>query len=164
MIRWFRDSNVRTDIPQAETSANSTDHQQSSASVLINKEDQVEDGEHCLHDPEKTSREKRSICSNNANALEDSGRIVIDGVNSRSILPEKQRASEEESPLNVSILGKDLEWLPESKASSSDLSLEIRVNGVKFLLDIYVIFIELANPAEVFDGFFSLSLGHEPPG
>lgn len=63
---------------------------------------------------------------------EDSGRVVVDCVDTRSVLPEEEHASEEQSPHHVGASSESLEGLPESKTDSSLLVLVGLVNGSHF--------------------------------
>jgi len=118
---------------------------------LIDKEQKVDDSTDRLHDSKETSREQSGVGSDNAERLEDGWRIVVYGVDATSILPEKEHASEEESPLDLSASREKLEGLPEALATGSFLSLDVLIHGIHFLLDIEIVIGQLANPAKVLD-------------
>ena len=160
----FSDGNVGTDVPQAKTATRSSDHQQLSSTVLINKEDKIDDCENGLDNTEQTSREERGVKSNNSDTLKHRWGVVVDGVDSGSVLPEEQRSSEEESPLNMSVGCKKPEWLPEAHAATCHLALNISINGIHFFFDIDIIFVKFSDPTEVLDCLLSSPLRHEPSG
>ncbi len=129
---------------------------------MIDEEDEVDQSEDSLDNTEETSGEECSVSSSNTNTFEDSRRVVVYSVDARSVLPEKERSTEEESPLDFSARSKQLERLPKSKTASDHLSFDVRFNSVNLLLNIDIILRKGSDPAKVLDGLLSLPLGHQP--
>jgi hypothetical protein len=77
-------------------------------------------------------------------------------------LPEEERSSEEESPLDLLVGSKELEGLPEAETTSGHLTLNVLLNSVDLLLDVDVILGQTSDVAEVLDSLLSVSLGHQP--
>jgi hypothetical protein len=94
--------------------------------------------------------------------LEDGGRIVVNGVDTGSILPEEEHAAEEQTPHDIGASGKGLEGFPETDADSRSLVLMGLVNGGNFFCDVHIICIQLANPAEVLHGLLALVVKEQP--
>lgn len=107
MLSGFGGCDVASYVPQAERTAESTDHKQATTTELINEEDEVDDGEDCLDDAEETGCEERGVGSSDSDGFEYCWGIVVDGINSeecqcavhywkgakflpRSILPQEQ--------------------------------------------------------------------------
>ena len=139
MLGGLRDLDVRSHIPHAQTATDRTNHQEPSSSELIDEEEKIDDGSNGLDDSKQASGKQRCVCALNTNALEYRGRIIIDGVDTRSVLPEEEHSSKEESPLDVFIAGEELERLPEPLATSSFLTLDVLIHGVYFFLNINII-------------------------
>lgn len=80
----------------------------------------------------------------------------------RCVLPEEQRSTEEESPLNVLVSSQDLERLPEPEATIGHLTLDVLIDCVNFLFDIDVTLREISDPAQVLDSQLASAFGHQP--
>ncbi len=91
---------VASDIPQAKRTTDCADHQQVTTTVLIDQEDEVEDCEYSLDDTEETGGEERVRGTGDTDGFEDGWGVVVDSVDSRSVLPEEEGSTEEESPLD----------------------------------------------------------------
>lgn len=93
---------------------------------------------------------------------EDGGRVVVDGVDTGSVLPEKQHASDEQPPLQVGSLAQRLEGLPKANADSRLLLLVDLVDGGNLFGDVDVVGFQLANPAQVLHALTPTVLQEEP--
>lgn len=129
---------------------------------MIDEEDEIDQSENSLDDTEETGSEECGVGSSDANTLENRRRVVIDSVDTRSVLPEEERSTEEESPLDLSAGSKQLERLPKSKTASGHLSFDIRLNSINLFLNINIILGERSDPAQILDSLLPLSLGHQP--
>lgn len=94
--------------------------------------------------------------------LEDSGRVVVDSVDTGSILPEEEHAAEEQTPHQVRAGSKRLEGLPESETDGRLLVLMGLVNGSNFFGNIHIRSVQLADPAKVFHSLLALVVKEEP--
>lgn len=94
--------------------------------------------------------------------FEDSRAVIVDGIDTRSILPEEQGAAEEQTPLDLIVGSGSLERLPETNADSTALLLQSLVNGTNLLNHIDIVLGKLANPTEVLDGLFAATASEEP--
>lgn len=93
---------------------------------------------------------------------EDGGRVVVDGIDARPILPEEQHASDEQPPLQIRSPAKRLEGLPETNTDGRLLLLVDLVDGGNLLGDVHVRGLQLANPAQVLHALTSAVLEKEP--
>ncbi len=100
--RGFGDCDIAAYVPEAGGAADGADHQETSASKLIDEEDEVDQREYCLDDAKESGGEKRGGCPCYADGFEDGRAVVVDGINPRGVLPEEERAAEEEAPLDLS--------------------------------------------------------------
>lgn len=101
VVLRLRNGDVSSDVPQANTATDGSDHQKTSSTILIDKENKVDEREYSLDDTKEPSSEQRGVGASDTNGLEDGWRVVVDGVDTRSVLPEEERASEEEAPLDL---------------------------------------------------------------
>jgi hypothetical protein len=90
--------------------------------------------------------------------------IVVDSVNSGSILPHEQHASKEQAPHDLAVPSGGLEGLPETFTNRSGLLLKNQVKRSDFFNDVKVVGGQIANPAKILDGLLAAVLGHEPAG
>lgn len=95
---------------------------------------------------------------------EDSRRVVVDGIDTRAVLPEEKHTSQEQTPHHVRALGKCLERLPEAETNNGLLGLVGLVNGSNFFRDIEIRGGKLADPAEVVHRLLSVAVEEEPTG
>lgn len=93
---------------------------------------------------------------------EDGGRVVVDGVDARSVLPEEEHASEEQSPHHVRAGSESLEGLPESNTDSRLLMLMGLVNGSDLFSDIDVGGLQLTDPAKVLHSLLAAVVKEKP--
>lgn len=93
---------------------------------------------------------------------EDCGRVKVDGIDSRSILPEEQHASEEQSVLHVGSGGQCLKGLPQTDTDGRLLRLGGMVNSGHLLGDVDFRGIQLADPAKVLHSLAAAVLQEEP--
>jgi len=87
--------------------------------------------------------------------FEHGRRVVVDRVDARGILPEEERATQEQAPHDTLVAAGGLEGLPESKTDSRALLLQGLVYGTNFLNHIDVGLVQLAHPAKVFDSLLA---------
>lgn len=95
---------------------------------------------------------------------EDSRRVVVDGINTRAVLPKEQHTSQEQAPHYVRALTKRLEGLPEAEAHDSLLLFVRLVNGSNFFGDVQIRGSKLADPAEILHCLLSAVVEEEPTG
>ena len=77
-------------------------------------------------------------------------------------MPQEEHAADEKPIHNLAIVYHGLEGLPETKANLGALVLDGVVNCDNFFLHVDVIAVELADPAKVFDAFFTPASAEEP--
>lgn len=93
---------------------------------------------------------------------ENSRRIVVDGIDTGAVLPEKEHAAQEQTPHNVLASAEGLEGLPESKTDGGLLIFKSLVDGCYLLRDVNVVGIQLADPAEVLHRLAATILEEKP--
>jgi hypothetical protein len=96
--------------------------------------------------------------------FENCGRVVVDGVNAGSILPEEEHASQHQTVHNIPASGESLEGLPETNADGRLLVFKGLVNSVDLLGDVNVVGIQLADPAKVLHRLAATVLEEQPTG
>jgi len=96
--------------------------------------------------------------------LEDGGGVVVDGIDTRSVLPEEEHASQEQTVAEERPGAKSLEGLPESHTNGGPLFLDSIVNGGDLLSDIDVTRGQLTDPAKVVHGLRALVVQEQPSG
>lgn len=134
---------------------------------MIDEEDEVDYCEDCFYDAEEASCEEGCVGSGDADGFEYCWGVVVDCVDSdesqyddfsllwmgigvcvpRSILPQEQRTTKEESPLDMLVSSQDLKWLPESHTTSSHLTLDVLIDCIHLLFDIDIGFRKISDPA-----------------
>lgn len=162
VLGWLGDGDVGTDVVEAETTSEGTNHQKTTTAKSLNKEEEVDEGEGSLDNAKETGSEEGGVRSSDTDGLEDGWRVVVDGVDTGGVLPEEERATEEESVHDLSVAAKSLEWLPETETDSVALGLNGSINGVDLLLHVDLVDAKLADPAEVAEGLLALALEHKP--
>ena len=151
MLGRLDDVDVGTDDPHANGSSDSTNEQQLSATKLVNQEEQPDDGHESLDDTENTSQDVDSV-GLDTEGLEDGGRVVVDGVDTGSVLPEEEHATQEQTVAEKRAVLESLEGLEEAHTNSSLLLLVSLVDSSNLLGDIDITGGQLADPAQVFHG------------
>lgn len=96
--------------------------------------------------------------------LEDGGGVVVDGIDTRTILPEEEHASQEQTVAEERAGAKSLEGLPESHTNGGPLFLDSSVNSGNFLGDVHVTGSQLTDPAKVVHGLRALVVQEQPSG
>lgn len=94
--------------------------------------------------------------------FEDSRTVIIDGIDARSVLPEEQRTSEEQTPHDLLVGSGGLKGFPETNANTMALFLQSLVNGTNFLDHIDIVLRQLADPAKIFDCLLTATASKEP--
>ena len=128
-MRWVCDLDICTNIIQAESTPEGTKHEEVSTAEVVDEEEQPNDGHQRLDDAEDASGEERGICARDTDRFEDSWRVVVDGVNSGSVLPEEEGATEEETIGDFGVVGEGSKWLPEPESNSSVLVLKSGIDS-----------------------------------
>jgi len=126
---WVCNLDVRSDVIEAEGTAEGTEHEEVSSTEVVDEEEEPDDGYEGLDNAEDTGSEERGICARDTNRFEDSWRVVVDGVNSGGILPEEEGAAEEETIGNFPVIDEGSKWLPESESNSSVLVLKSGIDS-----------------------------------
>ena len=147
VLRGVSYSDVAADVPHAERATDSSVHEQVAASELVNKDEEPEKCDDGLDDAENASCEKRGGGTDDTDRLEDGGRVIVDGIDTGGVLPEEERATEEEAPHCLLVTEDRLEWRREIEAHRNSLVLKGRFDSLNFLLHVDVILIQLAHPA-----------------
>ena len=96
--------------------------------------------------------------------FEDSGRVVVNGVDTGSILPEEEHTSEHETVHHIAASSKSLEGLPETNTNGRSLVLQSLVNSGDLLGDVHVVGAQLADPAKVLHRLAATVLEEKPAG
>lgn len=94
--------------------------------------------------------------------FEDSWTVIVDGIDTRSVLPEEQRASEEQTPHDLLVGSSCLEGLPETNANTTPLFFQSLVNGTNLLNHIDIVLGQLADPAKILDCLLTATASKEP--
>jgi hypothetical protein len=164
MLGGLSNGDVCTHIPQAERATESAVHEQVPASKIIDQEEEPHQGNDCLDNTEDTSCEQGGVGTGDTDRFEDRGRIVVDGVDSGCVLPEKERAAKEEAIANFAVVGEGFERLPESKSNSGLLVLKSSIDSGNFFEHVHVILVKLSDPAQILESEGTFATGHEPTG
>lgn len=162
MLGGVGDSDIATHIPKAGRATNGANHEQKASSQLVDQEEEPDESHASLDNTEDTSSKERGVGSGDADALEDRGRVVVDGVDSGGVLPEEESAAEEESVENLLVADEGSEWVAEAETDSRALKFECRVNLGNFFDEVDVVSGDVAEVLKVLDGFFSSPLAEEP--
>lgn len=96
--------------------------------------------------------------------LENGGGVVVDGIDTRSVLPEEKHTSQEQTVAEERPGAKSLEGLPESHANGGPLFLDSSVNSGNLLSDVHVTRGQLTDPAKVVHGLRALVVQEQPSG
>lgn len=145
------DVDVGTDDPHADGASDGTNEQQLSATELVNKEEQPDDGHEGLDDTENTSQDVNSVRLD-TEGLEDGRRVVVDGVDTGSVLPEEEHAAQEQTVAEKRTVLESLEGLEEAHADGGLLLLVSLVDSSNLLGDVDITGGQLADPAQVVHG------------
>lgn len=121
----------------------------------------LHEGNNSLDNSKDTSGQEAGVCTSDTDALENCRAVVVDGVDTGSVLPEEKHASQEETVKHFALL-ESSKRLPETSADLPVVALEILVDVVDLLDDVQVIDVEVSHPAEVSHGLFPSALGEEP--
>lgn len=162
MVRRVGDLDVCTDIVEAESTPESTEHEEVSSTKVVDEEEEPDDGYQCLDDTEDAGGEERGVCAGDTNGFEDCGGVVVDGVDAGRILPEEEGTAKKESVADFAIVHECSEWLPESKTDGCMLMFECGIDCRDFFEHIDVVGVKFSDPAEVLEGFGALTTAHEP--
>lgn len=190
VVRRVHDVDVCTNDPHTDGTGNTTDQKKLPSSELIDKEQQPDDRHNSLDDTEDTSQDVAGVglhtdtlqkegqysimCELSASGpcapcrsergtdLENGGRVVVDGVDTGSVLPEEEHAAEEQTPHQVRTSGKGLKGLPETETDGRLLVLMGLIDGSNFFGDIDIGSLQLADPAEVLHGLAALVVKEKP--
>ena len=96
--------------------------------------------------------------------FENCGRVVVDGVDTGSILPEEEHASQHQTVHNISAGGEGLEGLPEANTNGRLLVFKGLVDSGNLFGDVDVVGIQLADPAKVIHRLAATVLEEQPAG
>lgn len=117
MVSGIRDLDVRADVVEADGSAQCTVHEQIPSSKSVNQEEEPDDCNYGFYDSKNSSSQQTGICAYDTDGLEDCGRVVVDSIDSRSVLPEEERATKEETVGDFGVVGECAEGLPEAQTN-----------------------------------------------
>lgn len=81
----------------------------------------------------------------------------------RSVLPKEQHATEEEAVLYLAML-KRKEWLPETGSNGKSVVFDLSIYSLKLFHDVWMVFGEVADPAEILQRLLALPLAQTPSG
>lgn len=152
------DLDVGTDDPETDGTTKSTDQEQVATTDTVNQVQKPDKGNDSLDDTEDTGGEHASVGTSDTNALEDGRGVVVDGVDTRAVLPEKEHASQEQAVHDFFVGGSSPEGLPEPKADRRALLFQGLVDGTNLLNNVDIVFGQLANPGQVLDGLLATTL------
>lgn len=119
--------------------------------------------EHCLHTTKHTSGQEGSVGTRDTEALEDSWAVVVNGVDTRAVLPEEEHGAEEEAPLDLGLLERG-EGLEEAGANVPAVPVKVLVDVADLLDNVDVTGAEVPDPAEVRHALLALTLHEQPAG
>jgi hypothetical protein len=94
--------------------------------------------------------------------LENSRRVVVDGVDTGTVLPEEEHTAQHETVHDALVGGKGLERLPEANTNGASLILKGLVDGGNLFGDVNVVGVQLANPAKILHRLTATVLEEEP--
>ena len=150
--------NVTTDDPHANRATDGTDHQELSASEVIDEDQNPDDGEDGLDHTEDTGGQVDGILGLNAHRPEHIGAVIVDSVNSGEVLQDEQRMAKEESPSGLRVLESLLDRLEEAPREIVDLLLH---HG-NFFDNVCIVDVQVSDPAKVRDRFVDPAFCEEP--
>lgn len=125
---------------------------------MVNEPQKPHEGHNRLDNTENAGCEEAGVGTGDANALEDRGAVVIDGVDAvedyvrdsitcwciwriarlpRAVLPQEKHATKEEAPLDLALLERS-ERLPETGANFLAVALEVGINVLNLFNDVLV--------------------------
>lgn len=152
---------ICADNPHAHRATQRTANEQVTSSDAVDQVQDPHNRDGGLDTAKQTRCQQRSIGACNANALEDSRAVVVDGVDAGSILPHKQHGTNEQ-PEHVFLAGKGrLDGVPEADANGGAEFLDGLVNGADFFNHVDVVCRQLSDPAQVLDAFLTLAADHQ---
>lgn len=96
--------------------------------------------------------------------LEDSGGVIVDGVDTGAILPEEEHATQEKTVHDTLVGTSGLEWLPEANTNGCALLLQGGVNSTNLLNHVDIILGQLTDPAKVLNSILTTAAGEQPTG
>lgn len=176
---------VGTDDPHADRTCDGTNEQKLAATELVDQEQQPDNSHNSLDDTEDTSHNVDSVGLDTQRLsgaisklskrqatwelyletyLEDGGGVVVDGVDTRTVLPEEKHASQEQTVAEERPGAKSLEGLPEAHTNGGALFLDSSINSSNFLGDVHVTGSQLTDPAKVVHGLRTLVVQEQPSG
>lgn len=103
-------------------------------------------------------------CGRETYRFEDGGRVVVDSIDTRSILPEEKHTPEHQTVHDIAARGEGLEGLPEANADRRFLVLQSLVDSGDLFADVDVVGIQLADPAEILHRLAATVLKEKPAG
>jgi hypothetical protein len=170
---WFGDGNVCTQVIHAYSTPDGSGEEHRSTAKSVDQEEKPNDCAQELDDTENTGREQRGVGTGNSNGLEDSlhnrhsfsqmlrverernatyRRVVVDSVNTGSVLASEQHHCNTQSS-HVSLgLEKSLDRSSETSASHGSVSLQRVLNVGHFGEQVRVFSIEASNSSKILDG------------
>lgn len=84
------DGDVSSDVVHGERSTGGTDHEDGLSSESIDEVEQPDDGTQKLDETKDTGRQQGSVGSGDTDGLEYGGRVIVDGVDTGSVLHGKE--------------------------------------------------------------------------
>lgn len=153
---------VATNDPHADRTTKGTTHEKLATTKFVNEEEEPDDGEDGLDNTEDTGGKESSVGSADTDGLEDSGGVVVDGVDTGAVLPEEEHTTEEESPLNLVVTSDSLEGLPESKTDGGSLVFKSVVDESNLLDNVEVVDGKVTDPAKVLKTLLSSTFSDQP--
>ena len=83
---------------------------------------------------------------------------VVDGVDSRTVLPKEKHAAEEEAPLQLPLCGDGLERCPKAITDAVRLLFESGIQKGDFFHDVDIVGCQTTDPAEVVESLLTTAL------
>lgn len=145
------------------TQTERTNDQRPSTTNPINNEESKDQGTDKLDRAVDTGSEERVLGSTEAELLEDSGTVVVDGLDTRESLEEDQSKTET-NPLSVTLGGGELlDQTPQSRiASDGSLGLDRVVGHLDLVLDVVVVGGKSSDVDKRLERIVVSTLAHEP--
>lgn len=140
---------VSSQNPHADGATEGTSHEQVPATKVVDHEKHPKEGEDSFNDTENSSGQEPSVSALNTNCLKNRRTVVVDGVDTRSVLPHEEETTEQESPLNLAVTTDSLERLPEALSNGCSLLFEGGIKHSDFLDDVDVLNGEVTDVAKV---------------
>ena len=88
---WLVDGDVDGNGQHGNGTTSGSDHENLPSSHLVDQEEDPEQGGAGLDDTKDTGSEETSVGTSDSQGLEDGGRVVVDGVDTSSVLEGKER-------------------------------------------------------------------------